>query len=78
MPHIYHFQCKIARQFSKFVFNKCKLSVRRILSQSNNSVNKRLYKITENENIHDQFKIMPRIRKKGTSIKKLAKNLFKN
>ena len=43
-------------KFAKFVYKKCKLSVRRILSQSNNSEIQRLYKITEHDNIpHDSL-----------------------
>ena len=38
-------------KFAKSIYNKCKLSVRRILSQSNNTEVRRLYILTENESI---------------------------
>ena len=41
---------------AKFVYNKSKLSVRRILNQSNNSDIRKLYQITQNDNVrHDSL-----------------------
>ena len=69
-------------KFAKFVYNKCKLPVRRILSQSNNSEIQRLYKITENDNIpHDSLinsilRVCPELEKKELA-SRIDKNLSK-
>ena len=65
-------------KFSKFVYKKCKLSVRRILSQYNNSEIQRLYKITEHDNIpHDSLINSTYIEFPGLGKKKLASKIDK-
>ena len=65
-------------KFAKFVYKKCKLSVRRIISQSNNSEIQRLYIITEHDNIpHDSLINSTYTEFPGLGKKKLASKIDK-